>query len=80
MANERALTVGPIPAHAGEPFMIAPLVVCRWAYPRSRGGTLTVGDSVTTGGGLSPLTRGNHSRYTTRGDSAGPIPAHAGEP
>ena len=31
-------------------------------------------------GGLSPLTRGNHCRVCACSASAGPIPAHAGEP
>ncbi|CAN0466627.1 unnamed protein product, partial [Phaeothamnion confervicola] len=55
--------VGPIPAHAGEPWPALPLLPVGWAYPRSRGGTCTDPGALASAPGLSPLTRGNrHSR------------------
>ena len=73
-------TPGPIPAHAGEPPGSASLTLARWAYPRSRGGTDGIGPGGGVGQGLSPLTRGNPRAKSARVMSAGPIPAHAGEP
>ena len=50
---------GPIPARAGEPFMIFPFPLVIGAYPRSRGGTLISVLTMKTLLGLSPLARGN---------------------
>ena len=73
-------TIGPIPAHAGEPELECPGEVIPRAYPRSRGGTgVEVGATVHPAG-LSPLTRGNQVRAGQVRAGQGPIPAHAGEP
>ena len=71
---------GPIPAHAGEPHQSRSLCTCVRAYPRSRGGTPINSISSRSASGLSPLTRGNLRASVLRASSAGPIPAHAGEP
>ena len=71
---------GPIPARAGEPPWQARQGWRPWAYPRSRGGTVTeetIIDGVT---GLSPLARGNHQGGIVQPRRPGPIPARAGEP
>ena len=71
---------GPIPAHAGEPWL--PLRLCHpaRAYPRSRGGTPKNCAPAVVVVGLSPLTRGNLPRLKLGVSQGGPIPAHAGEP
>ena len=71
---------GPIPAHAGEPSRRPRQCGQLWAYPRSRGGTGVDHDETPTGGGLSPLTRGNPTVFYLGIRTCGPIPAHAGEP
>ena len=71
---------GPIPAHAGEPCSCVCSLALPRAYPRSRGGTTVFVSLATSFSGLSPLTRGNHAEADDVGRSAGPIPAHAGEP
>ena len=76
----RSGSLGPIPAHAGEP---ARSHRRRWrsgAYPRSRGGTGCSFLLPFAGRGLSPLTRGNLPRCACPREGRGPIPAHAGEP
>ena len=74
------LPVGPIPAHAGEPYFIAGDVPPMTAYPRSRGGTLKCQLEGPPLVGLSPLTRGNLRKLPPLFSPTGPIPAHAGEP
>ena len=49
-------------------------------YPRPRGGTQSDHRDAVFGSGLSPPTRGNLDRTTSRWDAARSIPAHAGEP
>ena len=51
-----------------------------WAYPRSRGATAHRGGQWPSGGGLSPLARGNLQEQTQVEQSQGPIPARAGQP
>ena len=71
---------GPIPAHAGEPAGHIRASHRIWAYPRSRGGTVTTSETSTAAAGLSPLTRGNRDDQAAFCWCTGPIPAHAGEP
>ena len=54
-----SLASGPIPARAGEPPPLTRVTKPHRAYPRSRGGTLTVENLVLRLEGLSPLARGN---------------------
>ena len=74
------LTVGSIPAHAGEPR----LVHARWTrsavYPRPRGGTSANVVAPPASEGLSPPTRGNRPDSRRRLRLLRSIPAHAGEP
>ena len=54
---------------------------CLYAvYPRPRGGTQALRDSVSLLGGLSPPTRGNPRGSRSKPSGTGSIPAHAGEP
>ena len=55
-----------IPAHAGEPNFAAPPDIVGEVYPRPRGGTGVVVIIVGLLLGLSPPTRGNHSRACAR--------------
>ena len=73
-------TLGPIPAHAGEPATAGTSQRQRRAYPRSRGGTSAIVNFPNRARGLSPLTRGNHQPRFSVWPRLGPIPAHAGEP
>ncbi len=72
--------VGPIPAHAGEPWKAAVLPLCGRAYPRACGGTLSLWVLLWPERGLSPRMRGNRKTRWLAAKRAGPIPAHAGEP
>ena len=76
----RALSSGPIPAHAGQPLACVPKASSRRAYPRSRGATTNRGNYFKPGQGLSPLTRGNRKSARQCSRWRGPIPAHAGQP
>jgi len=71
---------GPIPARAGEPLCLQSWRLHYGAYPRSRGGTTNGAFVQWDGDGLSPLARGNQLRSVLSDNSAGPIPARAGEP
>ncbi len=71
---------GPIPAHAGEPWLVCALMSHPRAYPRSRGGTSGLRSNTHWIVGLSPLTRGNLVAVHAVKGLDGPIPAHAGEP
>ena len=51
-----------------------------WVYPRPRGGTSSRRRGDAPSGGLSPPTRGNHSRDGYAELYLRSIPAHAGEP
>ena len=51
-----------------------------WVYPCPRGGTRARGVGIAVHYGLSPPTRGNQRGIGHHLESAGSIPAHAGEP
>ena len=76
----REKSIGPIPAHAGEPLPVLVLARSAAAYPRSRGGTASARLMPARVMGLSPLTRGNLAVHGCCSLRWGPIPAHAGEP
>ena len=71
---------GSIPAHAGEPDGRNGRRRFDRVYPRPRGGTRHRRAERGQGGGLSPPTRGNPARVSSRASAWGSIPAHAGEP
>ena len=71
---------GPIPARAGEPYLMPVNVAGARAYPRSRGGTTSISTGIAALAGLSPLARGNRRLGDCRPYPQGPIPARAGEP
>ena len=54
-----ALSIGPIPARAGEPCHSKWAFRSTRAYPRSRGGTRMIDEHAHGAWGLSPLARGN---------------------
>ena len=74
------LSIGPIPADAGEPAPPWPLAQMRKAYPRGRGGASARFEEAREGAGLSPRTRGSRTKLIDLLDWVGPIPADAGEP
>ena len=78
-AAER-MSLGSIPACAGEP--IRPRIRDHplWVYPRVCGGTDLAQGSQLQPTGLSPRVRGNHPSRSTRARTARSIPACAGEP
>ncbi len=78
--GNKAFRQGPIPARAGEPATGNQPPGLRKAYPRSRGGTITLPGAARCLYGLSPLARGNLDQLVECIVSAGPIPARAGEP
>ena len=61
-----AAWVGPIPARAGEPAADVGQRMGDGAYPRSRGGTLALQCGQVGSQGLSPLARGNLSRFSVK--------------
>ena len=69
-----------IPAHAGEPPRSTKIRRVTKVYPRPRGGTATSSGGSERIAGLSPPTRGNLCRASTRVAPQRSIPAHAGEP
>ena len=71
---------GSIPAHAGEPIGGRIVAGDSAVYPRPRGGTSVAERLKATHVGLSPPTRGNHSRRRLKRQTRWSIPAHAGEP
>ena len=71
---------GPIPADAGEPTSATPSRPSRTAYPRGRGGAVTVSFPAGSLTGLSPRTRGSPPSRPCSTSRPGPIPADAGEP
>ena len=73
-------SVGPIPAHAGQPCCRCGRPRRARAYPRSRGATVVGAAEVFQQQGLSPLTRGNLLWMWSCVPCFGPIPAHAGQP
>ena len=70
---------GPIPASAGETFIIALRIGCVWAYPRERGGNFETGRKSAPIAGLSPRARGKPNVPSWCSLLKGPIPASAGE-
>ena len=85
LARRAALVIqdrfhGPIPARAGQPLRYFSRCWCLWAYPRSRGATITTASRPIWCMGLSPLARGNHGCGVQLADIEGPIPARAGQP
>ena len=71
---------GPIPAHAGEPAWVRLSPDPQGAYPRACGGAHLAAEIQQSCAGLSPRMRGSRGSSAVRIVSAGPIPAHAGEP
>ena len=74
------ICLGSIPAHAGEPEGLSSTARGKAVYPRPRGGTEGLSSTARGEGGLSPPTRGNPSKPTSRQAALRSIPAHAGEP
>ena len=74
------LSLGPIPADAGEPAPKEPAPASTRAYPRGRGGTWESAIQISLHEGLSPRTRGNQIAKARGCTEVGPIPADAGEP
>ncbi len=71
---------GSIPACAGEPSRVASRGCRGTVYPRVRGGTGYLPQSVAPSWGLSPRARGNPAIIESRRCWSGSIPACAGEP
>ena len=74
------LSLGTIPAHAGEPRGRGGEVIAGGDYPRACGGTPCRQASKSRRPGLSPRMRGNRNDLRDYLKTAGTIPAHAGEP
>ena len=72
--------MGSIPAHAGEPLIVAGVAARAEVYPRPRGGTAQRTLEKRSDYGLSPPTRGNHRSPLLPLGRTRSIPAHAGEP
>ena len=73
-------SIGPIPAHAGQPRTATATPCSAGAHPRSRGATAFVSRTLSAWVGPSPLTRGNLRTPALYASGCGPIPAHAGQP
>ena len=71
---------GSIPASAGEPPACTTASSERRVYPRECGGTRAAFSVAVAPTGLSPRVRGNRDWQFVLRDSAGSIPASAGEP
>ena len=69
-----------IPARAGEPIALQFANWSMWLYPRACGGTRYTLSRRWDAEALSPRVRGNHGPQRQRDESAGSIPARAGEP
>ena len=78
--HRRALTLGSIPAGAGEPTARSGLIPRRWVDPRGCGGAGCVPSLKTIGKGRSPRVRGSPADPALSSDPLGSIPAGAGEP
>ena len=74
------LSIGSIPAHAGEPLRGDRRHEGGAVYPRPRGGTWRDSPPTTIAAGLSPPTRGNLDDPAYWPPDGRSIPAHAGEP
>ena len=69
-----------IPAYAGEPVSVGPLLSCSRVYPRVCGGTRPQQRPRRRPQGLSPRMRGNRCRQRPQVSYDRSIPAYAGEP
>ena len=74
------VTLGPIPARAGQPPADSAGAAGKGAYPRSRGATPYPHRFFPYVPGLSPLARGNRHPHQQHEPAPGPIPARAGQP
>ena len=74
------VSLGSIPAHAGEPPGVAVFGDRIGVYPRPRGGATWGHPRTCAHRGLSPPTRGSPAGEVRRRPLLGSIPAHAGEP
>ena len=74
------LTVGPIPACAGQPLRAWAPCTRATAYPRVCGATRRGTPVPRPAPGLSPRVRGNRDRRADEPRREGPIPACAGQP
>ncbi len=75
-----AVSLGSIPAGAGEPNPSSRREALPWVYPRGCGGTCLGPPYSGSSSGLSPRVRGNLHQCGEDADSQGSIPAGAGEP
>ncbi len=74
------ITLGSIPAGAGEPLRPPLAAMEQWVYPRRRGGTVLELHGLVSSVGLSPQARGNQEQRNGCIVCDGSIPAGAGEP
>ena len=74
-----SITLGPIPANAGETITNATMFHALRAYPRERGGNAYCPAFWRVNAGLSPRTRGKPIELDFDKTKLGPIPANAGE-
>ena len=77
--EQRASSLGLIPAHAGKTPRRGRPRAGTWAHPRSRGENGTSTTTRATVAGSSPLTRGKRSGVVRPSPRRGLIPAHAGK-
>ena len=80
MAMLPPVSMGSIPACAGEPLGSLKRESTEWVYPRVCGGTVLTPQPGRDDLGLSPRVRGNPGRLSEAGGRRGSIPACAGEP
>ena len=71
---------GSIPARAGEPWGVHPVIHPVTVYPRACGGTALIRFANVRASGLSPRVRGNHQVPPLSRERSRSIPARAGEP
>ena len=74
------VSIGSIPAHAGEPGLRSGGAGLLRVYPRACGGTVEIRVKAGQSRGLSPRMRGNPTKPKAFRSEQGSIPAHAGEP
>ena len=75
-----SMVVGSIPACAGEPGLLLPILNLLAVYPRVCGGTFNLRTLTVRRQGLSPRVRGNRGAVRRAAPCHGSIPACAGEP
>ena len=80
MGFRRELSLGSIPACAGEPVRQRAVEVNNKVYPRVCGGTMPAPTGPVTNEGLSPRVRGNQPGHAGGDGDVRSIPACAGEP